>query len=111
MLSAPGTMHRFRTTLSKQKRHVGEDDAPSFREANPRLTLPAASKLALDVALKGHGDTGEVLTEADDLKPRDGARQFSWGTPFTESLDFADAIQRLGRAKARDVGGGPEHTH
>jgi hypothetical protein len=71
---------------------VGEDNAPSFREASPRLALPATSKLALDVAFKGHGDTGEVFTEGDDLKPRDGTRQVSWGKASISLMPYRVSV-------------------
>ena len=83
---------------------MGEDNAPSFREANPCLALPAASEPALDSAFESYGDAGKIFAKGDDLKPRNRSCQIGGGTPFAKGLNFADAIQRLGGAKARHVG-------
>ena len=83
---------------------MGEDNPPSFSEADPCLALPSASELAIDVAFEGYGDAGEVFTEGDDLEPGDGARKVNRGPPFTKSFDLADAVQSLRGAKTRYVG-------
>ena len=89
---------------------MGKNNAPPFRETGPRLALAASCDLAIDFPLKDHRNAGEVRAERNNIQPLDGSRQVSWGARFAKGLNLVDAIQTLSRAKAYDVGRGPEHV-
>src|ERR1700761_1870177 len=63
----------YQGNLSAKKRHMGEDNAPSFGQADPCLALPSARNFAGDGALKGNRDAGEIFAEGHDVLPGDGA--------------------------------------
>ncbi len=87
------------------------DDAPSLRQPDPRLALPAAGDTFGCIPFKFKGDAGEIVTEADDFQPLYSAGEVGGGAGFAKGFEFVVAVEVFGDAEAHDLGRGPEHGY
>jgi len=88
---------------------VGGNDAPAFRQSDPRLALPSSYELSILGALELQCDATEVTSECDDVEPVHCPRQIRSRAAFSKSRDLFDAVQVLCEAHAHRVIGTPEH--
>ena len=88
---------------------MGSDDAPTFRQANPGLTLAAVSNATRGESREFDGDFSEVVAEGEDVEAVDGAGEVGGRASFAECDDLFDSVEILGGAEADRVRRGPEH--